>query len=397
MIKRIKSHQKGLKYREMIVSVFLVSILIISIGSSVFLTQMNISPVLSKNRALEELRNLPAEYTEKINDLSNTDEVIDDSYDYLTNQWDPDEISFPVTDTFPYSEGVLLSSIIDQWKTTPGYSYSKKIVDDVEIIDIQTPQKTINIKTSEFDGKKLVDKTTITGKPRVTPIIPDISSLEEISIPVRAATEGSGASVAKYNHTSKVIEFGLDMTLSNIDKELTFEFLGFRFRAWAKVILVFRIVFPVKITVEYPTDVVEGQNYEIRCTALPIDIPNKNEFEIDVDIDIGFAIDNWWYHGHPWTHQVTRWSLIKWIATGGIFGGNGYYTATVTDYINPHWDWNTLYSKTLAEFKYLATSSYTTPIGGEKVTLAFTEIDIFSIVNAGFLSDMLYLGLGLGN
>ncbi len=397
MKKLIVNHQKNAKVSGRIISILLVSILSVSIVSSVVLTQMNIAPILERNQAIQGLKNLPANYEEKFEDLTNTDQMVDESFDYLSDQWSPGEVSFPVSAEYPYSEEILYSSIIDEWKTLPGYSYSKKVIDDVEIIDVQTPHKSMNIKTSEYDGKKLIDKTIITGKPQITPIVPDISAFKDINIPVKADIAGSGASVAKYNFTSKIIEFGLDMTLSNIDKELIYEFLGFRFRAWAKVILIFRIVFPVKITIEYPADVVEGHNYELRCTALPIDIPNKNEFEINIDIDIGFAIENWWWHGHPWTHTVTRWSFLKWVATGGFWGGNGYYTATVTDYINWHWDWNTLYSKTLAEFSYLATSSYRTPIGGEMVTLAFSEIDVFSIVDAGFLSDMIYLGIGLGN
>ncbi|MHA2090142.1 MAG: COG1470 family protein [Candidatus Kariarchaeaceae archaeon] len=365
--------------------------------STLSYAQSSLSQPLSRNQALEGLRNLPDEYKEKFNQISNVEEVTRDSYEYLSKQWSPEKVSIPLTDSFPYSEDTLLTSIIDQWKSIPGYSYSKESVDDTEIVDIQTPEKSINIKTSEFDGKKLIEKTIITGKPRVTPIIPDRSILSEMDIPVRSKTAGTAASILEYNAITDVIEFGLDLELANIDKELSFEFLGIRFRAWARFIVIFRIIFPVRLTVEYPTEIIEGNEYEIRCTALPIDLPSKNEFEINIDIDIGFAIDNWWWHGHPRAVRRTVWDFGKWLRTGGIFGGNGWTRRWVTEYVNWHWDWNTLFSQSLVDINYFTSMNYKTPLAGEHVSISFPEIDVFSLIPAGFLSNILYLGLGLGN
>ena len=188
MNKWIKDYQKGHIIKNRVLGVLLV--LLISTSALCYI-QSSFSQSLPRNQALDGLKNLPDKYTEKFNQISNTDEVTKDAYEYLLKQWSPEEVSIPVTDSFPYSEKNLLSSIIDQWKSTPGYSYSKEIVDDTEIVDIQTPEKSISIKTSEFDGKKLIEKTIITGKPRVTPIIPDHSVLDEICIPVRAKTAGT--------------------------------------------------------------------------------------------------------------------------------------------------------------------------------------------------------------
>jgi hypothetical protein len=378
---------KNTRINNLIQIIIGITVILLVFSSSVVVVANNPTiPLESENDFTnEEIKRMQDDLVTE-QSLAAENELTEESLEYFSDYWSPGwwNRTLP-SEMKPKLFDIPEEEILGNWVSSPGYSYSEESDGEFNVTNIQTPQKSITIRTSESEDTKTYSKTTITGQPEVNLITPDVSEVNDIVVPIVPRPAGAGAALPiEYNTIEKIVEFGIDVTLADLDRTYTKQFLIVKFNAWAKVKIHFRLIFPVKMILEFPSQIYEGEDYEFRCRLLPLDLP-KEEFLIDIDINIGANVQLWglW----PYQKQVTRWRIRNWRIES--------YKKWVT---RLRWAWATAFGGSIVKRIY-ESSSYETPLSGDFISVNFPEIELLSLVGgtvANFMSNFVSLGLGLG-
>lgn len=157
----------------------------------------------------------------------------------------------------------------------------------------------ITTKTTIEENITLVETKTVLGKPEITVIKPDLSILDNISVPLIRSGEGMDA-----QESSKAMEpsqyertvtfdtyFGFNLTapLLSIDESLNLEFIRFGIQFEFGVGVWFML--PIQVELTYPTQVFTDLDYELSMKITPKTYDDEYEIGVKVFFDVGFQTD----------------------------------------------------------------------------------------------------------
>ncbi|MFX0124721.1 MAG: hypothetical protein ACFFAE_13915, partial [Candidatus Hodarchaeota archaeon] len=254
------------------------------------------------------------EYDEYLQQLANPTQQTLDAYNYFLNSWTPVEESVTInSDDLPDFKESFQSFFFNDWVERPSYSLdvapgqeiesistsdnhkfetiTKVINDNYELIDrrIITEDQEIHERSVISENSEFTQITEIYGKPQIRLIEPDFSGFDDIQIPIHSASAaGKGASQAQVEYLTKTIDvkLGFEFDLPGFNYKPSLSIFIVRFRAWAVFEAGFHFVFPVRLIIEYPKEVIEGQTYDFKVTLIPLDLPDYHEFEIKFLLDV---------------------------------------------------------------------------------------------------------------
>ncbi|MFX0124229.1 MAG: hypothetical protein ACFFAE_11375 [Candidatus Hodarchaeota archaeon] len=390
---------------------------------------------LSSATVLEKILD-PEDLLKEVSDLN---QLQDEACDQISNLINPVKETFPLH-SIEYSNmsNVILNELYTRWISNPtGYSFVEQEVLGWDITNIQTPEQAVSIhETTSEDGRKTTVTTIYSERPYLKILDSGDSFIDDIIVPVLPENGGTGAYVPEYATITKRINFGWILPSAKIDKsfyyslwgkkegELSLETMtGARLKVWVKFDFQFHLLFPVEVTICYPTRIFEGQAYEFNCTVVPINDPAMKEFKFLINAEAG------------WNVKAGLW-LAPEVPPVCLRGG-GYhchdsccsqlcfFEGTIFEYCLPevcipcncHWHcagedelWFQLMGKkfSLADElgkgkRYTALSGdYKTPLGSDPLSLSLPlDIDILDIIGhvvrpLGILAEFFSLELGLG-
>ena len=263
-------------------------------------------------------------FEQNLEKLENPEKYKEKAYDYFSDHWVPEESIFNLSsDEIPNFEDSLKSVFFNDWLKAPSYSLIDEDGNEIqpEIIS-QDDQYIETVKSMHMDGFELIEKSIITpnqeitersaisedfyikevtktgGKPRITLIEPDFSGLNRFQVPILSQEDvnsGKGASSAE----------DVEWLTQTLDLKAGFAFdtpenwqwrrewgipLVVNFEARAIFDFSFHFAFPIRFIIEYPAEVIEGGDYQLKITMIPLDLPDYNEFEFRFLIDVGFTL-----------------------------------------------------------------------------------------------------------
>ena len=364
-------------------------------------------------------------YEQKLEQMKDPEQHSKNAYDYFTNHWVPEETTYNISSNeLPNFEESLKSVFFEDWVKKPSYSLLDESGGETQSITSQDDQKIETIKNTTVDGYELIEKTIITpnqeitqrsvisedynitevtevvGKPRITIMEPDFSGFNRFQVPILSQAEvsaGGGGSSAEdvewLNHTLD-IKIGYEWDLPDFNYYLSLSAVIVRFRAWAFFEAGFHFIFPVRLIIEYPAEVIEGGQYHLKVTLIPLDIPDYNEFEIKFLLDVGAALDRIAL-GFYWGSTTVRVWLL-------------FTTITVTVPVPIfYWYWKQEYNWPLVYWYFERNESYATPLAGDHIQINLgVDLDILPILAqleipylsaiCDVLSEFMELGVGLG-
>ncbi|MHA2363821.1 MAG: hypothetical protein ACXAC7_07670, partial [Candidatus Hodarchaeales archaeon] len=320
-------------------------------------------------------------------------ETLKDTQHYFKEQWvlENDTHSIP-SDTETSYETSIINSVFQ--KTDPYLSHSQ--YDNASVI-FEDNESFISVKKSVINGRELTERSSISsdyqlyektlisdeveikekraisGHSRIVLEDVDISEIDNITIPVVSKAEATD-SVASTVRVEKIVNIGFNYRFPGFDWDFELNFLLIRFHAWARFHASLRFVFPVKLIIEYPSEVIQGQPYSFTVKLIPIDRPNYNEFDVSLLLDIGFSIDHiwldfYWFWHYFWYYEWWPWSCFCW-KKGRIrlLGARSSWRQLIGYGIN---------------FGFESYDSYKTPLWGQMVTVLDNiplELDIFDLL-----------------
>ncbi|MFW9991688.1 MAG: hypothetical protein ACFFD4_06485 [Candidatus Odinarchaeota archaeon] len=337
------------------------------------------------------------EYVTGIEQLSNLDFNSMEAYQYFLNEWQPEETASSVdldglsNESLSYEDALKDLLFGNQWTQSfsklasdaesddslTTYQTDKEFVstrqtssgnlDITEKTTITAGQQTIE-KTIISDEMDIIDTTVIEGAPEITLEEPEFSGLDNVSIKVKQKGEQitEGTKIVE-----QIVKIGISYKLPKFDKRLKIEIkfwkTGVRFLAWAKFEAGFHFFFPVKLVIEYPLEVTEGEAYSFKATLIPLDLPSYDEFDLHFLFDVGAAVE-------AKLPKLRHWK-IKW-RWKTLYGGGVYYA-------------------------FDRDATYQTPLSGRKAVIPTgVYFDILPYIPhpiARTLSKYSYVKLGLGN
>ncbi|MFX1284159.1 MAG: hypothetical protein ACFFB5_10910 [Promethearchaeota archaeon] len=329
-------------------------------------------------------------YNEYLQQLTDPNQQSSKAYDYFLNCWNPVEETISVSsEELPNFRESLQSFFFKDWVKKPSYSLEVEPDEEVESISTSDDHKIETTTRVRKDNCELVDTTIISenkeihqrsvitedseitqiseisGRPRIQLIEPDFSGFDDIRIPIHSNEEGGkGAGQADLEWVTKTIdvEIGYKLSLSNIKEDLNFTIKNFvKFQAWAMFIVTFRFVFPVRLIIEYPAEVFEGQTYDFKVTLIPLDLPDYPEFKIKVLLWAGVRLDikllKLQVVCKPrWYWDIFKW---KWRKTKKKFCGLS---------LSPVWK-NVFYLPLVPMHSFEINDTFQTPLAGESATI----------------------------
>ncbi|MFX1547184.1 MAG: hypothetical protein ACFFCU_13365 [Promethearchaeota archaeon] len=361
------------------------------------------------------------QYDEYLQQLANPNQRTLDAYDYFLNSWTPVEETVTInSDDLPDFKESFQSFFFNDWVKQP--SYSLDVTPDQEIESISTAddhkvETTTQIKNENYElidrriitenqeihqrsiiteNSEFTQITEISGKPQIRLIEPDFSGFEDIQIPIHSASGGKGASQAQVEYLNKTIDIklGFEFNLPGFNYKPSLSLFIIRFRAWAVFEAGFHFVFPVRLIIEYPKEVMEGQTYDFKVTLIPLDLPDYHEFEIKFLLDVGVALDAKYLHWTTKRVTVRYWWFWKWRKKKVRIPWFG-------------WTWKNVFSYPLIYYNYHKYDDYQTPLAGENVQVDFNfDVDLLPIIAnlnipyisaiCSALSNIMEIGVGLG-
>ncbi|MFX1284154.1 MAG: hypothetical protein ACFFB5_10885 [Promethearchaeota archaeon] len=361
-------------------------------------------------------------YDEYLQQLADPNQQSSKAYDYFQNCWHPVEETISVSsEELPNFEESLQSFFFNDWVKKPSYSLAVESDEEIESINTCDDHKIETTTILKKDNCELVDTTIISenqeiyqrsvftedseltqiteisGKPQIKLIEPDFSGFDDIKIPIRSKEEaGKGAGQTELEWVTKTIDvkMGFEFDLPSFNYRLYASIYFTRFRAWAIFEAGFHFIFPVRLIIEYPAEVIEGLTYDFKVTLIPLDLPDYHEFEIKFLLDVGVAMDVlhlWWGTKRI---SIPYWWFWKWrsitIVIPWLYG-----------------DWKNVYYYPLIYYNFHKYDDYQTPLAGEKAKIDFNfDVDLLPIIadlNIPYLSTIcdalsyfLEIGVGLG-
>lgn len=362
-------------------------------------------------------------YNEYLQQLGDPKQQLSEAYDYFQNCWNPVDESISVSsDELPNFEESFQSFFFNDWVKTPSYSLEVEPDEEVEPISTSDDHKIETTTRLKKDNCELVDTTIISenqeiyqrsvitedseltqiteisGKPQIQLIEPDFSGFDDIRIPILSNEEaGKGASQTGIESVSKTVDvkIGFEFDLPDFNYDLKIKVAIIKFRAWAKFEAGFHFVFPVRLTIEYPAEVFEGQTYNFNVTLIPLDLPDYHEFEIKFLLDIGVELDVWGIKA--WTKRrisIPYWWFWKW-------------RKWIIEIPLPILGWIKVFNYPLIYYNFQKYEDYQTPLAGEKTRIDLDfDVDLLPIIadlNIPYLSAIcktlsyfMEMGVGLG-
>lgn len=368
-------------------------------------------------------------YNEYLKQISNPDEVSLKAHDYFNDHWHPEEITFDVpSNELPSFQESFQSIFFEDWISRPSYSLQADEEQDEETITFEDEDTQVIIKKVYDDEDELTETTilsddtevyerifqsgnqtitettTYTGQPCIRLIEPDLSDLDDIQIPIRSQEGGMGAASSETITTSIEIKIGFEYDLPVINYDLNIALGIIRFRFWAHFECGYHFVFPVRLEIEFPKEVYEGQKYSLKCKLIPLNLPDYNEFELKFIFDVGSSIDV----NIPELKWVKVWRKVwRWCKCGHR---RRKWRKVWREVPRLRWTdhWHSIVKVPVVDLFFHEYASYMTPMSGEKIKIPFTlELDLLPILAqlgipyvsqiCDALSNFLMLGFGLGN
>ena len=314
------------------------------------------------NRELFALRRTEeANLSEQLRLAQNkAEELRKNPYEGALSELNPEEISFSEEDLAALNDG-LLERIYDEWVNEPKYSYSEETQGNWHITTLQTPERCITTRELEVDGQKIIHTSEHRGRPILRPIQSESSLLPEITVPIIPEVAGIGSAYEpEYHKINHTVLFGYEMDEPISDTD-TYDYRGIWVGRTLKVTrtLFVRLVFPVTFILEFPKEVMENHDYEYRCTAVPINKDNFNEYERTFTIRYQYER----YHAEnvlePY-ESTCHFLIWSWPCTKHRLVKKWFYDDTPIDYNRP----------------FTKTASYKAPLGDRGVTIPAFKLDL---------------------
>ncbi|MHA1991536.1 MAG: COG1470 family protein [Candidatus Hodarchaeales archaeon] len=366
-------------------------------------------------------------YEEKLKQLSDPDQSSVKAFDYFVNQVNPQELTKNISsDDLPNFQESLESFFFQDWTNSPSDSVLDNTSKMIESITIQNEQhiEEINQMTGEdyqitdrtlitanqeistrsviTDNWNITERTEINGKPRIKLIEADFSGFDNFTIPIthkidETKTEQEIGSADEVEWITKTFnaKIGFEFDVPGFNHQLDLELFILRFRAWAIFETGFHLVFPVKLIIEYPAQVVEGGQYSLRVTLEPIDIPDYDEFLIQFILDIGVGLDILLLQGIIWEWTLVRVWILWWWQWVWIPVPKLKFT------------WFPVLNIPIVDHKFKLNDTYATPLAGDSVNIDLgLDLDLLPIIAelkipvvstiCDVLSYIMEVGVGLG-
>ncbi|OLS26672.1 MAG: hypothetical protein HeimC3_07740 [Candidatus Heimdallarchaeota archaeon LC_3] len=364
-------------------------------------------------------------YEEKLKQLSYPDQSSLKVYDYFVNQVDPRELTKNISsDDLPNFQESLESFFFQDWTNSPSDSLLDNASENLESVtkqdeqyietinqvaeeDYQVIDKTLITANQEIftrtvitDNWNMTERTEINGKPRIKLIEADFSGFDNFTIPIthkidETTTEQVIKSADEVEWITKTInaKIGFEFDVPGFNHQLDLELFIIRFRAWAIFETGFHLVFPVKLIIEYPAQVVEGAEYSLKVTLEPIDLPDYDEFLIKFILDIGVGLD-------VLLPKIT----IKWIPIWIWWWGWKLIKIPVPIL---SFFWFPIFNFPIVDYSFKLNNSYATPLAGDSVNIDLgLDLDLLPIIAklkipyvsaiCDALSKVMEVGVGLG-
>ncbi|OLS26669.1 MAG: hypothetical protein HeimC3_07710 [Candidatus Heimdallarchaeota archaeon LC_3] len=364
-------------------------------------------------------------YEEKLKELEDPNQSSMKAYEYFVNQIDTQTITKDISsDELPNFEESFQSIFFQDSAYSSSYSLLDYSSNDqeVESTTIQNDQQIETITQVKDKDYTIVDKilitdnqeitsrsmasgnwnmteiTTITGKPTIRLIEPDLSDLENLSVPIKFKENSGQEANEEVEWIRKTIDaqIGYVYELPGFDKRLDLTVLIVKFKAWAIFETGFHFVFPVRLTIEYPAEVIQGGQYSLKVTLDPLDIPDYEEFLIEFILDIGVGID-----------ILLPKLTIKWIPIYLWFPFIGWKKVGKIPIPILSFYWFALFNFPVVDYYFKMNDTYATPLAGDSVNIDLgLDLDVLPIIAelnipyvsaiCGGLSIFMEAGVGLG-
>ncbi|MHA1450455.1 MAG: COG1470 family protein, partial [Candidatus Hodarchaeales archaeon] len=232
-------------------------------------------------------------------------------------------------------------------------------------------------ETQLADNISLVETTRYLKKPRIKFIEPNMTGLDSFIVPViRSKSAGAGLGEVETRVVEKEVIFGLDIGIDWY-KGFSYNLGWIKPSAYVTFDVRFRMVFPVKVRLEYPSQVIAGENYEYSVKIIPLDKPDYDEFVFKVVAGLGFKLK-------------AKFPALRWIKKSKRIWGIKIYWWKPQFY----WKWKNLFSQHIGP-KMETKASYKTPMGDVPAIIRMTNIKMGSLdFSAGLGALSAELGFG---
>ncbi|MFW9993338.1 MAG: hypothetical protein ACFFD4_14940 [Candidatus Odinarchaeota archaeon] len=237
----------------------------------------------------------------------NPDRVSREVYDYFADQWNPKETTFNMeSEDLTDIQDSFRSTFFDNWLNDPFYSQTKPVETKSYTSTVYQENSYSSTSYSCNDNCEIIERTKVTGCPRITLVEPDLTGIDNILVPVVPLAEAKSARSETYEK-SYTIKMGIDFELPSFDKEIIVGNSIARFRTWARFLFRIRFVFPIKLVIQYPEEVIQGGSYSFKCTMIALDLPEYNEFDFHFKISFGVALEVFVPFGvNEWFEVISR-------------------------------------------------------------------------------------------
>lgn len=308
------------------------------------------------------------------------DETKEKVYNQLTANMNPKEVAFPLSPSeFSNISNVIEEELYQSWMDQPKYSYSENNIAGWNVVNIETPEEAVSIRKATIDGNNITQKTIFSQRPLPKLLEFDESVFDNITVPVIPASERMGEAEPEYIQKTIRFNFGYEIPSVHFKEVLSIDAILVKFDFWVEYDSVFHLLFPVDAIIEYPAQIMEGHAYDLRCTLIPINDPNMNEFEFRFHFEVGYSID------------VMYWVSLDCDTCCCVFWVIPYSC-------NCRWTrhWKRLTGGSWG-FDYHLKSDYKTPLGDDSASFNLPAIDLLQYLPyIRLISDYVSLDISLG-